>query len=170
MGVSFKGYEAVARLLIAHGTNLDLQNSNGGTALMFATLFGRNNLVKLLAEAGANTSIADARGLTALHLAGQQGSKEAWKLLGGTPEQQPAAAGTNSACPGLLKQHLCGAHPAGMHQTYVAARRKCTAVDRRLNHALRDANRLGSNQVNLYLQREHILTVGWLRIGFGPFA
>ena len=50
---------------------------------MFATLFGRNDLVKLLLEAGADASIHDHRGMSALHLAGQQGNEEAYKLLGG---------------------------------------------------------------------------------------
>jgi ankyrin repeat protein len=53
---------------------------------MFATLFGRNELVKILLEAGADTTVKDVRGLTALHLAGQQGNEEAWKLLGGKEE------------------------------------------------------------------------------------
>jgi ankyrin repeat protein len=48
---------------------------------MFATLFGRNQLVKLVLEAGADTSIRDFRGLTALDLAIQQGNEEAWQLL-----------------------------------------------------------------------------------------
>ena len=85
MGVSFKGYADVARLLVARGANLNLQNGNGGTALMFATMFGRNELVRLLVEAGADQTIADRRGLTALHLAGQQGNEQAWALLGGAP-------------------------------------------------------------------------------------
>jgi ankyrin repeat protein len=83
MGVSFKGYPEIAQLLIERGADLNLRNGNGGTALMFATLFGRNNLVKILVEAGADQTIADVRGLTALHLAGQQGNEEAWALLGG---------------------------------------------------------------------------------------
>lgn len=87
MGVSFKGYPKIARQLIQHGANLNLQNGNGGTALMFATLFGRNELVQLLVEAGADKDIKDARGLTALHLAGQQGNEAAWKFLGG---EEPA--------------------------------------------------------------------------------
>ena len=86
MGVSFKGYAAIARRLIQHGADLNLQNGNGGTALMFATLFGRNELVQILLEAGADPRLADRRGLTALHLAGQQGNEAAWKLLGGKEE------------------------------------------------------------------------------------
>jgi ankyrin repeat protein len=81
MGVSFKGYPEIARELIRHGADLNLQNGNGGTALMFATLFGRNNLVKLLVEAGADQTIADVRGLTARGLALQQGNEEALQVL-----------------------------------------------------------------------------------------
>ena len=57
------------------------ENGSGGTALMFATLFGRNQMVKLVLEAGADTSIRDVRGLTALDLAVQQGNEEALQML-----------------------------------------------------------------------------------------
>jgi len=42
MGVCFKGYASIAELLIETGADLNMQHGNGGTALMFATLFGRN--------------------------------------------------------------------------------------------------------------------------------
>ena len=53
---------------------------------MFATIFGRNQMVKLVLEAGADTSIPDKRGLTALDLAVQQGNEEALQLLQQQPE------------------------------------------------------------------------------------
>ena len=87
MGVAFKGYADIARLLIEAGADLNRTNGNGGTALMFATLFGRNEIVKILLEAGADATLKDVRGLTALHLAGQQGNEEAWALLGGSEDE-----------------------------------------------------------------------------------
>jgi ankyrin repeat protein len=48
---------------------------------MFATMFGRNNLVKLILKYGANKDLREQRGLTALDLAVQQGNVEAVELL-----------------------------------------------------------------------------------------
>jgi ankyrin repeat protein len=48
---------------------------------MFATLFGRNQLVKTMLEFGADTTLRDIRGLSARDLAVQQGNEEALQLL-----------------------------------------------------------------------------------------
>ena len=48
---------------------------------MFATMFGRNELVKFMLDKGADKSIRDKRGLTATDLAIQQGNVEAAELL-----------------------------------------------------------------------------------------
>jgi ankyrin repeat protein len=48
---------------------------------MFASLFGRNVLVRVLLKHGADTTIRESRGLTALDLAIQQGNDEAIGLL-----------------------------------------------------------------------------------------
>jgi hypothetical protein len=81
MGVSFKGYPEIAQLLIEHGADLNARNGNDGTALMFATLFGRHNIVPVLLEAGADTTLRDVRGLSARDLAVQQGNEVALQLL-----------------------------------------------------------------------------------------
>lgn len=49
--------------------------------MMFATMFGRNEVVKLLLESGADTGIPDIRGQSAFDLAMQQGNTEAMSLL-----------------------------------------------------------------------------------------
>ncbi|MNR11286.1 Ankyrin repeat protein [compost metagenome] len=87
MGACFKGYADIAELLIQNGAALDQQHGNGGTALMFAAMFGRNELVKLLLLHGANTEICDSRGLTAVDLAAQQGNEQAISLLQHSQEE-----------------------------------------------------------------------------------
>lgn len=81
MGVCFKGYIPIAKLLIGAGADLNLQHGNGGAAIMFAAMFGRNELLKLLAERGADITIVDSRGLSAFDLAAQQGNEEALIIL-----------------------------------------------------------------------------------------
>ncbi len=48
---------------------------------MFASMFGRNDIVKLLLDAGANKMISDNSGLMAVDHAGMQGNPEAIDLL-----------------------------------------------------------------------------------------
>lgn len=81
MGVCFKGSGDIANILIEHGANLNIQHRNGGTALMFATMFDRNDLVKLMLQHGADRTIMDSKGLMAIDHAGLQGNKEAVDLL-----------------------------------------------------------------------------------------
>ncbi|HKG04918.1 MAG TPA: ankyrin repeat domain-containing protein, partial [Pedobacter sp.] len=81
MGVAFKGYDRIAKLLIESGANLNLQHGNGGTALMFAAMFGRHDLLKTLLQSGASKSLLDIRGLSVYDLAAQQGNTEAIAIL-----------------------------------------------------------------------------------------
>ncbi|MNR39711.1 hypothetical protein D3C85_1579430 [compost metagenome] len=50
-------------------------------ALMFAAMFGRNEMLQLLLERGANKTILDARGLSVADLAAQQGNETALAIL-----------------------------------------------------------------------------------------
>ena len=68
-------------MLIDHGSDLNLQHGNGGTALMFAVMFGRNILDETLLKHGADKDIRDRRGLKAIDLAVQQGNVEAVDIL-----------------------------------------------------------------------------------------
>ena len=81
MGVAFKGYPEIAELLLAHGADINLQHGNGGTALMFAVLFGRHNIVRVLMPHGPDLSIRDIRGLTVTDIAVQQGNVEALEIM-----------------------------------------------------------------------------------------
>jgi ankyrin repeat protein len=79
--VCFKGYAPIAQLLIDAGANHNLQHGNGGTAMMFAAMFGRNELLKLLAAHGADKTLEGSRGLSVFDLAAQQGNEEALTIL-----------------------------------------------------------------------------------------
>ena len=71
----------IAEFLIESGADINMQHGNGGTALMFASLFGRNEVLRILLKHGADKEIKEQRGLTALDLAVQQGNVEAAMLL-----------------------------------------------------------------------------------------
>jgi len=81
MGGAVKGYAALAELSIRYGVDLNAQHANGGAALMFAVMFGRNAVAKLLVEGGADYTLRDIRGLTAADHANQQGNAEAERLI-----------------------------------------------------------------------------------------
>ena len=57
------------RDLIARGINIDEQNQHGATALMYAVMYGRLEMVQVLIRAGATLDSQDLRGATALQLA-----------------------------------------------------------------------------------------------------
>jgi ankyrin repeat protein len=54
LGASFKGYADVVQALVDCGAARDAQHSNGGTALVFAAMFGRNDRVDLLLDKRAD--------------------------------------------------------------------------------------------------------------------
>jgi ankyrin repeat protein len=74
MGVAFKGYGGIARLLINAGADINLRNHAGQTALMTAALFGRTDMVAMLLASGADASLHDLVGNTASSLAAAQGN------------------------------------------------------------------------------------------------
>jgi len=82
MGVSFKGHLQVAEWLLKN-TNCDVnqQNHAGQTALMTASLFGREHIIKLLLTNGANPNIKDKRGNTSITLAQAQGLSHIVKII-----------------------------------------------------------------------------------------
>jgi uncharacterized protein len=82
MGVAFKGYDEIARLLIDAGADVDHANRAGQTALMMAALFGRAAMVELLLSAGADPMAKDAAGATAADLARDQGNDALARRLG----------------------------------------------------------------------------------------
>ena len=60
MGVCFKGYTSIARMLIAAGADVNRRNGVGQTALMMAALFNQGAIIDLLIEQGADPAVVDA--------------------------------------------------------------------------------------------------------------
>lgn len=81
MLASVYGYEAVARLLIEEGTDVNAKDTTGKTALMFASQEGRRTLVQLLVKENADINAKDKIGSTALLIATVRNQKAVSKLL-----------------------------------------------------------------------------------------
>ncbi|AMK77422.1 MULTISPECIES: ankyrin repeat domain-containing protein [Methylomonas] len=74
MGVAFKGDTPTARWFLNHsGCDVNRQNHAGQTALMMASLFGREEIIQLLMQHGAHADIQDLQGNSATSLAQAQG-------------------------------------------------------------------------------------------------
>jgi ankyrin repeat protein len=69
MGTLFKGDSAIARHLIEAHCPIDQMNGAGETALGFATLFNRIDLIPVLIKHGADPNHVDGRGQSLLQLA-----------------------------------------------------------------------------------------------------
>lgn len=67
--LSFDNQEAVIRLLIDAGANIDRKDDQGKTALFFAAGLGRLDIIRLLHENNANHHAASSSGLIPLHVA-----------------------------------------------------------------------------------------------------
>jgi len=74
MGVCFKGYLPIARMLIDAGADVNRRNGVGQTALMMATLFNQGAIIDLLLDNGADVGLTDAAGNTVRTLAIAQGN------------------------------------------------------------------------------------------------
>ena len=74
MGVAFKGHQQVAEWLLENTRcHVNQQNYAGQTAMMMASLFGREAMIKLLIDHGANSALQDHQGNTSISLAKAQG-------------------------------------------------------------------------------------------------
>lgn len=81
MGVAFKGFGAIARLLLAAGADPNRHNLAGQTALMMAAMFGHAQIVEDLIAAGADIDCTDAAGNNAKSLARTQKNAAMTMLL-----------------------------------------------------------------------------------------
>ena len=74
MGVAFKGHNHVAQWLLDNTScAVNHRNYAGQTALMMASLFGREVIIKQLLEHGADADLKDHQGNTSAKLAQAQG-------------------------------------------------------------------------------------------------
>jgi ankyrin repeat protein len=78
MAASLNGHTEIVELLADHGSELDLKNEDGATALIFASRHGNADIVKLLLKKGANPGLTDNDGRKALDYAS---SPEVRRLL-----------------------------------------------------------------------------------------
>jgi len=67
--------------LIAKGKDINAQDENGRTPLMFATLVGRSRIVEQLIDAGADLTYKNKEGSTALIVAASKGHAEVLQVL-----------------------------------------------------------------------------------------
>jgi ankyrin repeat protein len=81
MGALYKGDLAVARRLLATPCAIDQANNAGETALSFAALFGRLEILPELVAHGADPNHVDARGNTPLSVVLKQGNADSANAL-----------------------------------------------------------------------------------------
>ncbi len=62
----------MANLLLDHGAGVNIQNTSGATALIYAATYGHTAIVQMLLEAGAYRGLKDTDGKTALDHAKHQ--------------------------------------------------------------------------------------------------
>lgn len=72
---------SIVRMLIGMGVNLNSQDNNGSTPLMFASKNSRAEIVRLLLYNGASPKIKDNASRTALHYAAEGGCTESVTVL-----------------------------------------------------------------------------------------
>jgi len=79
--VSSSGSEELLEALVDHGSDVNMQDFVGGTALFYAASRGNADHARLLLENGACTEIANIDGVTPLHAASEGGHTEIVSLL-----------------------------------------------------------------------------------------
>lgn len=76
-----KGYEYLARKLLAHRAKVDTRDAHGRTAVFYAAMNGHSELVKLLVENGANINIRDDNGVSPFLAASSNGHLDTMRRL-----------------------------------------------------------------------------------------
>jgi hypothetical protein len=104
IGAAAGRQEAMLRMLLLRGASINLQNSNGYTALMYAAGFGHTTIVQALLDAKADASLQATDGRTALKAAEHQKHAATAQLLRQhakrqTTEAEAAVAHATAAAP-----------------------------------------------------------------------
>jgi len=85
MGVAFKGYAGIARLLVDAGVDVNQRNLAGQTAVMNAVMFGHAAIAEMLLAAGADTDVIDAAGNSPASIAAGQSNDTMAELIARAP-------------------------------------------------------------------------------------
>lgn len=81
MGALYKGERPAARRLLQTACPVDQTNNAGETALSFAVMFGRLDMIQELVDRGADASHRDRQGDTPYAVAEKQGNEDAMRAL-----------------------------------------------------------------------------------------
>ena len=92
LAAAFGGEEAMVRMLLQRGTNVNLQGSGGSTPLMHAAAMGHTTTVQALLDAKADASLQATDGSTALMWAEREKHTATAQLLRQHAERQAAEA------------------------------------------------------------------------------
>jgi ankyrin repeat protein len=108
MWAAYYNYYDVAKFLLENGANVNarVQKSyrsieNDSTALIIASYYGHDGMVRLLLSHGADKSITNARGMTAMDIASHYNLTAVIDLLGNAPvrKAKPVADDTDTGAP-----------------------------------------------------------------------
>ena len=89
----------IVKVLLTHNTNLHLQEKNGMTPLMLASIKGSDEVVLLLLKENADPNIFDRKGMTALMHACRHGYPKAAELLLKTNSIDPSQTDNSEQSP-----------------------------------------------------------------------
>lgn len=81
MWAAEEGRLDIMGLLLSEGAKVDVQNNQGGSALMWAIYEKKTDAAALMVKAGANTNLQNAQGLTALLMAAGTGDLSTVQML-----------------------------------------------------------------------------------------
>ncbi len=82
-----RGHKDIVKMLLNKGANVNTQDGNGYTALIWAAAVGSKDIVEMLINAGVDVNAKDNNGKTALMYAADYGDKEIIELLKSTEKR-----------------------------------------------------------------------------------
>ncbi|EHK47127.1 hypothetical protein TRIATDRAFT_217580 [Trichoderma atroviride IMI 206040] len=92
----------IVHLLIEKGADLNIRDSSGKTAMMFAAWDKNSEILRMLVENGANLDMVDDKGVCALHYAVVSGSVDCVRILLAAGADQELLMSENEYSPLLL--------------------------------------------------------------------